>query len=80
MSEPIDHNEYWPALYFVDARGRIRHPTFGEGDYDKSEWIVQQLLGEAGFSGAGDQVAAVDARGVEAEADWARLEVSRRAK
>ena len=41
-------NEYWPALYFVDAKGRIRHHHFGEGEYEKSEKIIQQLLGEAG--------------------------------
>lgn len=24
-------NQYWPALYFVDAKRRIRHHHFGEG-------------------------------------------------
>jgi len=67
-------NNYWPALYVIDAQGRIRHHQFGEGGYEKSERIIQQLLSEAGFSGIGDQLAAVDARGVEAEADWAHLE------
>ena len=66
-------NHYWPALYVIDAQGRIRHHQFGEGEYERSERIIQQLLGEAGFSGIGDQLAAVDARGVEAEADWADL-------
>ena len=66
-------NHYWPALYVIDAQGRIRHHQFGEGGYESSERIIQQLLGEAGFSGIGDQLAAVDARGVEAEADWAHL-------
>ena len=41
-------NQYWPALYFVDAEGRIRHHRFGEGDYDRSEIVIQQLLTEAG--------------------------------
>ena len=41
-------NHYWPALYFVDAQGQIRHHTFGEGDYEQSEAIIQQLLAEAG--------------------------------
>jgi thiol-disulfide isomerase/thioredoxin len=40
-------NQYWPALYFVDAQGRIRHHQFGEGDYEQSEVIIQQLLAEA---------------------------------
>jgi len=65
-------NQYWPALYLIDAQGRIRYHQFGEGEYERSERIIQQLLSEAGFSG-GDQLAGVDARGVEAEADWAHL-------
>ena len=41
-------NQYWPAHYFIDAQGRIRHHHFGEGDYDQSERVIQQLLAEAG--------------------------------
>jgi thiol-disulfide isomerase/thioredoxin len=41
-------NQYWPALYFIDAEGRIRHHQFGEGEYAQSERIIQQLLAEAG--------------------------------
>ncbi len=41
-------NHYWPALYFVDARGRIRHHQFGENGYAESEEVIQQLLAEAG--------------------------------
>ena len=41
-------NAYWPALYFVDARGRIRSHQFGEGDYDRAEKVIQQLLAESG--------------------------------
>jgi hypothetical protein len=37
-------NDYWPALYFVDAQGQIRHHQFGEGGYEQSELIIQQLL------------------------------------
>jgi thiol-disulfide isomerase/thioredoxin len=47
------NNEYWPALYFVDAQGRIRHHQFGEGEYQESELIIQQLLAEAGNAGIG---------------------------
>ncbi len=43
-------NEYWPAAYFVDAQGRIRHHHFGEHDYENSERVIQQLLEEAGHS------------------------------
>ncbi|PNG25277.1 cytochrome c biogenesis protein DipZ [Methylocella silvestris] len=41
-------NEYWPASYFADAQGRIRHHHFGEEDYENSERVIQQLLEEAG--------------------------------
>lgn len=63
-------NEYWPALYFVDARGHIRHHHFGEGEYGQSEMIIQQLLSEAGIGGIGHELVSVDANGVEAAADW----------
>jgi thiol-disulfide isomerase/thioredoxin len=66
-------NHYWPALYFADAQGRIRHHHFGEGEYGQSEMIIQQLLAEAGSAGAGDELVSVDARGAEAPADWATL-------
>jgi thiol-disulfide isomerase/thioredoxin len=66
-------NHYWPALYFVDAQGQIRHHQFGEGQYEQSEMILQQLLTEAGISGIGHELVSVDASGVEAAADWDSL-------
>ena len=66
-------NRYWPALYFVDRHGQIRHHRFGEGDYEQSEAIIQRLLTEAGSGGIGHDLVAVDARGVEAAADWDSL-------
>jgi thiol-disulfide isomerase/thioredoxin len=66
-------NEYWPALYFVDARGHIRHRHFGEGEYEQSETIIQQLLMEAGNADVSHELVSVDAHGPEAAADWASL-------
>jgi thiol-disulfide isomerase/thioredoxin len=66
-------NHYWPALYFADARGHIRHHHFGEGEYQQSEMIIQQLLADAGSGGTGQELVSVDARGVEAAADWGTL-------
>jgi len=42
------HNEYWPAHYFIDGKGRIRHHHFGEGEYAESERVIQELLRENG--------------------------------
>jgi len=67
------NNQYWPALYIVDAQGRIRHHEFGEGGYEQSERIIQQLLLEAGNSGVGRDLATVDARGLEVPAAWSDL-------
>jgi thiol-disulfide isomerase/thioredoxin len=60
-------NHYWPALYFVDAKGIIRDHHFGEGRYEESERVIQRLLGveRALVSAVG--------LGVEAEADWENL-------
>ncbi len=54
-------NQYWPAHYFIDAQGRIRHHHFGEGEYDESERVIQQLLAEAGKSSVSDRLVAVQA-------------------
>jgi thiol-disulfide isomerase/thioredoxin len=66
-------NHYWPALYFVDAQGYLRHHHFGEGEYEQSELIIQQLLAEASLGGIGQELVSVDAWGVEAAADWGNL-------
>jgi thiol-disulfide isomerase/thioredoxin len=66
-------NHYWPAFYFVDAEGQIRHHRFGEGDYTMSEMILQQLLADAGSGDADQELTSVDATGVEVAADWDSL-------
>jgi thiol-disulfide isomerase/thioredoxin len=67
------NNHYWPALYIVDAQGRIRYHQFGEGAYEQSEMILQQLLAEAGIGGIAHELVSVDAQGAEAAADWGDL-------
>jgi hypothetical protein len=67
------NNQYWPALYFLDARGRVRRHHFGEGEYDSSERAIQQLLANAGVGGDQQTVVLVEANGIEAPADWANL-------
>jgi hypothetical protein len=57
----------------TNAGGRIRHHHFGEGEYQQSEMVIQQLLAEAGSAGAGHDLVAVDPGGVEATADWDSL-------
>jgi hypothetical protein len=65
-------NHYWPALYFVDAQGRIRHHHFGEGEYEESEMVVQMLLRESGAD-VEQGLVAIEPQGAEAAADWASL-------
>jgi len=60
-------NHYWPALYFVDTDGVIRDFHFGEGRYEQSEQVIQELLGIE------RERVSVDALGVEAQADWDTL-------
>jgi cytochrome c biogenesis protein CcdA/thiol-disulfide isomerase/thioredoxin len=59
-------NEYWPAHYFIDVQGRVRYQHFGEGDYDHSEHVIQQLLAEAGRTNVSTGVVTVSAFGAEA--------------
>src|SRR5215468_2497336 len=66
-------NQYWPALYFIDSQGRVRHQNFGEGEYDQSEMIIRRLLAEAGVGGMDDDLVSVDPGGLEATADWSSL-------
>ena len=66
------HNILWPALYLLDAQGRIRYSQFGEGEYAHTEREIQKLLAESGnhpTSGLAD----VTARGAEVPADLPNL-------
>lgn len=67
------NNNYWPAHYFIDAEGRIRHHHFGEGDYDESERIIQLLLSQAGHKLKSADLVNVSATGAEAAADMNRV-------
>jgi cytochrome c biogenesis protein CcdA/thiol-disulfide isomerase/thioredoxin len=67
------NNHYWPAHYFIDAEGRIRHHHFGEGDYDNSERIIQLLLSQAGHKLKSADIVNVSATGAEAAADMNRV-------
>jgi nucleotide-binding universal stress UspA family protein len=60
-------NHYWPALYFADRDGVIRDHHFGEGRYEQSERVIQQLLDVE------RDLISVEGLGVEAEADWDHL-------
>jgi cytochrome c biogenesis protein CcdA/thiol-disulfide isomerase/thioredoxin len=65
------NNQYWPADYFIDAKGQIRHHFFGEGDYAESEKVIQQLLAEAGRGNLPVDMVSVSATGAEAASDAA---------
>jgi thiol-disulfide isomerase/thioredoxin len=66
-------NAYWPAIHLADARGRIRHRHFGEGEYAQTEMAIQQLLTESGAEHVGDELVTVEPRGLEVAADWPTL-------
>ena len=65
------NNQYWPAHYFIDANGVIRHHHFGEGDYAESEKVIQELLAEAGRTDVGTGIVDAKAGGIEMAAGTA---------
>jgi thiol-disulfide isomerase/thioredoxin len=65
-------NHFWPALYIADAQGRIRYHHFGEGEYRRSEMVIQQLLADAGAEPGLDIVSPATS-GFEVAADWGSL-------
>jgi thiol-disulfide isomerase/thioredoxin len=66
-------NDAWPALYLVDANGKVRWRHLGEGAYEEAERSIQRLLTDAGASRVPRDLVSVVGRGVEAAADWATL-------
>lgn len=66
-------NQYWPALFFVDAHGPVRDHHFGEGKYEQSERMTQKLLAEASGIVSVDGLVSVAGSGVEAPADWGNM-------
>ena len=62
------NNEYWPAHYFIDTQGQIRHHHFGEGGYRESEDVIRQLLTAAGQKNLPGGYVSDNHRGVEAAA------------
>lgn len=63
-------NQYWPALYLLDAKGAVRFTHFGEGAYNETERMIQRVLGEAGPTGFTRELVKVEPRGLEVPADW----------
>ncbi|UWZ85219.1 thioredoxin family protein [Occallatibacter riparius] len=63
------HNQYWPANYFIDSRGKVRYEHFGEGDYDRSERWIQELLKEASSTPLPASPVTANGQGAEAAAD-----------
>ena len=67
------NNQYWPAHYFIDGKGRIRYHHFGEGEYDESERVIQQLLKENGAKTVSGGTTNVSSNGVEAAPDMGNV-------
>jgi cytochrome c biogenesis protein CcdA/thiol-disulfide isomerase/thioredoxin len=64
-------NRAWPALYFIGADGRVRDHVLGEGNYDQSERLIQELLSEANNAPVADAITAITGKGSQAAADEA---------
>lgn len=67
------NNQYWPALYLIDAKGKIRYQKFGEGDYAESEMEIQKLLKEISSKNIPVDLVQPKPDGYETAADWEHL-------
>jgi thiol-disulfide isomerase/thioredoxin len=67
------NNEAWPAFYFIGADGQVRHHVLGEGGYDESERLIQQLLSEAYGAPVSDAIVAIGGEGPQAAPDESDL-------
>jgi thiol-disulfide isomerase/thioredoxin len=61
------HNSYWPAHYFIDANGKVRYHHFGEGEYEESERVIQDLLKELNGVTPAEGIVKVNGSGVHAK-------------
>jgi cytochrome c biogenesis protein CcdA/thiol-disulfide isomerase/thioredoxin len=66
-------NQAWPGLYFFGADGRLRHRVPGEGGYEQSERVIQQLLSETSSRPVSLPVAPIAGQGSQAEPDTGNL-------
>ena len=66
-------NNAWPAIYLIDAQGRVRYRHLGEEEYPQTERMIQQLLAEAGNPATARDLVMPEGRGAEAAPDWASL-------
>jgi thiol-disulfide isomerase/thioredoxin len=66
-------NYYWPAIYVIDAQGRIRYHQFGEGQYEQTERVLQELLADAGAAQVPTDLVSPNPQGAEVAADWTDL-------
>lgn len=66
-------NEGWPGFYFIDATGKVRGYTLGEGNYAEAEQLIRKLLAEAGHNTSDIPLSPITGTGAEAEADWPSL-------
>ena len=66
-------NRFWPAIYVVDAEGRLRYHHFGEREYAMTGMVIQQLLVDAGADGIDGELVQVEPEGLEVDADWPNL-------